>query len=111
MTFENILTIITLLCGSGVLVGVGRYFHGKIRAIEQKNEAVCLGVQALLRDRLIESYNRHIDNGYAPIYAKENFDNMYKQYHNLGVNGVMDELHSTFMELPTRPTKKEGCNE
>ena len=98
MTLSNILT---LLFGSGLLVSLGRYFMGRIKAIESKNEAVCLGVQALLRDRLIHEYNRYMDKGYAPIYAKENFENMWKQYHNLGVNGVMDEIHETFMKLPT----------
>lgn len=98
MTLSNILT---LLFGSGLLVTVGRYFMGRIKAIESKNEAVCLGVQALLRDRLIHEYNKYMDMGYAPIYAKENFENMWKQYHNLGVNGVMDEIHKKFMELPT----------
>lgn len=98
MTTAN---IITLLFGSGVLVSVGRYIIGRIQAIESKNEAVCLGVQALLRDRLYCEYNKHMDKGYAPIYARENFENMWQQYHSLGVNGVMDEIHNKFMELPT----------
>lgn len=98
MTVSN---LITLLFGSGVLIPLCRYFVKRIKAIEQKNEAVCLGVQALLRDRLIHEYNKYIRLGYAPIYAKENFENMWKQYHNLGLNGVMDEVHADFMELPT----------
>lgn len=99
MTTYNILS---LLFGSGLLVGVGRYFTYRIKLIEKKNEAVCLGVQALLRDRLINEYNKASDRGYAPIYAKENFENMWTQYHNLGVNGVMDEIREKFMRLPDR---------
>lgn len=99
MTLSNILT---LLFGSGVLVTVGRYFMNRIKEIENKNDAVCLGVQALLRDRLIHEYNKYSERGYAPIYAKENFENMWKQYHNLGVNGVMDDIHTKFKELPDR---------
>ena len=98
MTLYNILT---LLFGSGILLAVGRYFRARIKAVESKNEAICLGVQALLRDRLIHDYNKYIDQGYAPIYAKENFENMWTQYHNLGKNGVMDEMHDTFNHLPT----------
>lgn len=93
--------LISLLLGSGVLVTVCKFFWTKIRQIEQRNESVQLGVQALLRDRLIAEYNEHIEKGYAPIYAKENFENMWKQYHNLGVNGVMDGIHEAFMVLPT----------
>lgn len=93
--------ILSLLFGSGVFIGVFKFLYAKLKANEKKTEAVCLGVQALLRDRLIDQYNKYNDKGYAPIYVKENFENMWKQYHNLGVNGVMDELHDTFMKLPT----------
>ena len=34
-------------------------------------------------------------------YFKENFENMYIQYHGLGGNGVMTQLHTAFMGLPT----------
>ena len=68
--------LITLLFGSGVLVTVCKVIWTKIRQIEQ---------------------------AYAPIYVKENFENMWKQYHNLGVNGVMDGIHEAFMALPTEP--------
>ena len=37
------------------------------------------------------------------IYARENFENCWKQYHSLGVNGVMDDLHSKFLKLPVSP--------
>lgn len=94
---------ISLLFGSGILLTAWRYVRGRLKANEQKTEAVCLGVQALLRDRLIEKYDKYNDKGYAPIYARENFENMWTQYHNLGVNGVMDGLHAKFMELPTEP--------
>lgn len=74
-----------------------------------RQKAVELGVQALLRDRMLHSYNKYIDQGYAPIFAKENFENMYQQYHGLGGNGVMTQLHVEFMELPTE--KEENHHE
>lgn len=92
---------ISLLFGSGILLTAWRYIYSRLKANEKKTEAVCLGVQALLRDRLIEKYDEYTDKEYAPIYARENFENMWRQYHNLGVNGVMDSLHDKFMELPT----------
>lgn len=95
-------TLLSLLFGSGLLITVGRYFISRIKAIEAKNEAVCTGVQALLRDRLLSTYNHYLEKGYAPIYAKENFENMWTQYHALGENGVMDEIHEKFLTLPDR---------
>ena len=95
--------VLTLLFGSGVISSLIAYIFKRIRANDCKTESVQLGVQALLRDRLIHEYNKAIDRGYAPIYAKENFDNMWTQYHNLGKNGVMDGIHEEYMSLPTKP--------
>lgn len=97
----DILSILSFIFGSGSLVTVWRFFTKKAKDEENKNKALRLGVQALLRDRLLQEYNKWFDRGYAPIYAKENFENLWTQYHNLGVNGVMDEIHKTFMDLPT----------
>ena len=94
---------VTMLFGSGILVTAWGYLYGKLQAVKKENKAIRLGLQALLRDRLIEKYDKYTDKGYAPIYARENFENMWSQYHNLGENGVMDGLHAKFMELPTEP--------
>lgn len=61
------------------------------------------GIQALLRAQLIQDWNKYSDMGYAPIYARENFENVYTQYHNLGANGVMDDIRNKFLALPDRP--------
>ena len=52
---------------------------------------------------MISDYNKWEDRGFAPIYARQNFENCWKQYHSLGVNGVMDDLHNKFLELPVSP--------
>lgn len=84
-----------------VLVAVVKYLIAQIKGIR-------LGVQALLRAQMIADYNKWGDRGYAPIYARQNFENCWQQYHNLGANGVMDDLHTKFLQLPTEPpTNKE----
>lgn len=72
------------------------------------NKAIRLGIQALLRAQLITEWNYHSEKGYAPIYARENFENVYQQYHNLGANGVMDDIHTKFFALPDKPKKGES---
>ena len=57
-------------------------------------------MQALLRAEMINEYYKYMEKGYAPLYAKENFENCYKQYHELGANGVMDKLRDEFLGLP-----------
>ena len=97
--------IISILFGSGILVTVIKVLYGKIKLTEKKTESVQLGIQALLRDRLYQTYSHYSDKGYAPLYARENFENMYNQYHVLGANGVMDDIREKFLELPL----ERGC--
>ena len=92
--------VLSLLFGSGLLITILTAVWNKIKTNEKKTESVQLGVQALLRDRLYSTYLKYADKGYAPLYARENFENMYKQYHILGANGVMDDIYHKFMALP-----------
>ena len=96
------MTIYQWLCLLGVpalLAAGAKYILSQIKGIK-------LGVQALLRAQMIAEYNKWEDRGYAPIYARQNFENCWEQYHNLGVNGVMDDLHKKFLQLPTEPTDR-----
>ena len=79
---------------------------GALKKNPADTEAVKIGIQALLRSQMIADYNKWTDRGYAPIYARDNFENCWKQYHALGVNGVMDDLHEKFLELPTEPPEE-----
>ena len=92
--------ILALTFGSGLLITILTAVWRKIKLNEKKTESVQLGVQALLRDRLYSTYMHYQEKGYAPIYARENFENMYNQYHVLGANGVMDDIYRKFMHLP-----------
>ena len=98
--------ILTLLFGSGLLATVSGFIYNRIKKRNDKYEALKLGVQALLRDKLYDKYDKHVELGYAPIRARENFENIWLQYHNLGKNGVMDDIHNKFMLLPTEKEEK-----
>ena len=76
------------------IVPVMSYVFAKVLAIKE-------GLRALLRDRIIQAYNHYTDKGYYPIYARENVEDMYKQYHSLGGNGTVTDLVSKLKELPT----------
>lgn len=97
-----------ILCLIGVpslsvalIIGIVKWCQIKIRQSLQESEAIRGGVQALLRDRLLQEYDKHKEAHCATVSAKENFENMYNRYHALGKNGVMDGVHEEFMELPT----------
>lgn len=99
---QDIITIIISVLSATGILGIGtKAILRRLKRQETRQKAVELGVQALLRDRMLHNYNKYMEQGYAPIFAKENFENMYTQYHGLGGNGVMTQLHTAFMELPT----------
>lgn len=99
---DGIITIAVSVVGATGILGIGtKKILTRLKTQENRQHALELGVQALLRDRMLHNYNKYNEQGYAPIYAKENFENMYQQYHELGGNGVMTQLHIEFMELPT----------
>lgn len=103
MTYE-VLRDLGLIAAFGVaLVTIIKVTFSQIKGIK-------LGVQALLRAQMIHDYNKWSERGYAPIYARQNFENCWAHYHSLGANGVMDDIHRKFLELPIEPKteSKEG---
>ena len=67
---------------------------------KKKNEAIAEGVQSLLRESIVNSFNRYSDRGCCPIYAKESIKKVYKAYHNLGGNDVATELYNKVLKMP-----------
>ena len=75
-----------------------------LKSNKTENKCLKAGVQALLRDRLLQSYTYFEKQGYVDLNERENWVNMYEQYHTLGANGAMDDIHNKFLSLPI--TKK-----
>ena len=71
--------------------------------MEKQNKAIMLGVQAFLRDRLLQGYRHYLQKGWADYEDRENLENIYEQYHALGANGIMDDMRNQFRNLPTAP--------
>lgn len=92
---------------AAILLALFRGLSKRVKDTQKKDNAIELGVQALLRAQMITDYNHYAEKGFAPIYARENFENCYKQYHNLGGNGVMADINEKFKALPTQPPKGE----
>ena len=102
------MTVYQWACLLGIptlILCVFKYLHVLIKKNAEDNKATKLGVQALLRAQMVSDYNKWSERGYAPIYARDNFENCWKNYHSLGVNGVMDDLHKKFLKLPTEEQK------
>lgn len=75
--------------------------NDSLKERKEKEEAIKLGMQSLLRVRIIETYNHYSDKGVCPIYARENMEALYVQYHELGGNGTVRDLIEKLNDLPT----------
>lgn len=87
---------------AGVLLAGWRSLAKKVKEEKEEQAAIKAGLQALLRAQMVNDYNHYSEKGFAPIYARENFENCWRQYERLGTNGVMQDIHSKFMALPTQ---------
>ena len=68
--------------------------------LERQSKAIMAGVQAMLRDRLLQGYRHYLDKGFADYDDRSNLENIWKQYHALGANGAMDDMRRQFRQLP-----------
>ena len=97
-------SIINVISGCVITLLITMYKQKK-----KQNDALKAGLQALLRDRIIQAYNHYVqDKGWIPIYAKESIDACYKSYEALGDNGVIDNLMEQINELQNYPPKNRG---
>ena len=71
--------------------------------VEAQNTATMLGVQALLRDRLLQAFNHYLARGWIGADDRANIDNMYVQYEALGENNVISDIYNQVRALPTIP--------
>lgn len=98
------MNIYQILCLIGVPALIGSWWafiFARLSLFRKELVALKLGTQAVLRNNLIEIYEKYYKEGCAPTYVKDNFQNLYKQYHSLGANGVMDSYYQQFMDLPS----------
>lgn len=71
----------------------------KFQQEKSRNEYLYQGLQCLMREQIINNYNKYTERGECPIYAKESVDKLYKAYHSLGGNGMVTELYEKMMEM------------
>jgi len=104
MIESTIQTVINIIAGAII-----SYLFALYRAKKKENNALKAGLQALLRDRIIQAYNHYVqDKGWIPIYAKASMDACYKSYEALGDNGVIDSLMEQLNDLPNYEPHQKG---
>lgn len=89
-----------LFAAAVAVLGWGyRIVSARLKAEQERNTAIAEGVQALLRDSIVSSYNKYSERGACPIYAKESVKKAYAAYHQLGGNDVATELYQKILKM------------
>lgn len=91
-----------------ILAAGYRQIAARLKEEQKKNEAIAQGVQSLLRESIVDNYNKYSDRGYCPIYAKESIKKVYQAYHALEGNDVATELYNKLLKMPE---EKPGSEE
>lgn len=85
------------------LKALAKNIDKRLDKLEECNEDERKGLQDILKDRLYRLYWQCTNKGYADREDREIFESMYKSYHKLYANGVMDGYHKRFFDLPDHP--------
>ena len=88
-----------------ILGGAVGFLSTKFKKNRKKEKAIEEGVQALLRNELIRRYREYEIKGELSILDKENIEEMFTQYENLGGNGTVKQLMTELLQLPTKIMK------
>lgn len=107
---ENWIKAIFGLISAGMLAALRQLFT-RVKSQKARTDAIQHGMQALLRNEIIKSYHKYMDKGWIPIYALENVNAMYREYHALGGNGTITQLAEELQDLPKKEPKAKNESE
>lgn len=89
-------------CIAAALLYGFRQLHKRQKKADERQRAVELGVQALLRDRILQAYYHYSERNWITLHGLENVEAMYREYHNLGGNGTVTKLVEDIRTLEVR---------
>ncbi len=92
------------VCGllSASLALIGKHMWSQWHKMDRRQTAIELGVQALLRDRILTAYYHYLERDWITLHGLENVEAMYTQYHALGGNGTVTKLVEDLRKLEVR---------
>ena len=105
ISFAGVLSSILPWAVTAFLGYISSKLNKKLEKFQTEYDAMNEGVQAVLRDRILERCTYHERLVYADVHDRENIEPMYEAYHNLGGNGMVTDLYNKFRTLPIAPLK------
>lgn len=87
------------------------YIVWLLKRQKRDRDANSRGTMLLLRVQLIEYHDKYMAKGGIPSYAYQNFDEMYRAYHELGGNGMITKMYEEIQDLHLAGRKGEQHEE
>lgn len=103
---EWLFAIVTFILGC-----LYRDVRKRLKEEQKRSTAIAEGVKSLLRESIVQNYNKYQDREYCPIYAKESMKKVYESYHNLGGNDVATKLYKKLLDMPEEPRESGESEE
>lgn len=94
-----------LTCVSSFVAFTYKKIRKRFEEQDKKREAIEKGVQALLRNELIQRFREYKAIKEITLLDKENMEHMFTEYFNLDGNGMMKDVYEEFKEIPTKIVK------
>ena len=85
-----------------ILGSIITFLINRVKKDKKKDKAIETGVQALLRNEIIRRYREFESKGEISILDKENLEEMFVQYKNLGGNGTVKKMMDELLSLKTK---------
>ena len=86
----------------GIIISSIIFLYKKMEISRKIINSSINGVRALIKAKIIESYYTYTARGYISIYDKNNIEELYIQYRELGGNGVIDDLIEDIKKLSVK---------
>ena len=83
----------------------------RLVSLRKENRAILESVRSLLRQKIIEMYNRFIVLGYIPIAERESLYDLAKNYEILKGDRVIADLMEVLKKLTTGPEQIKNGDE
>lgn len=84
----------------GILASIILFFYHKIGEYYKNVSATKNGMKILLKNEIIKEYQSMHKRKCTTIYEKSIIMDLYKEYKNLGGNGVIEDIIRDVNEIP-----------
>lgn len=93
--------LITLVCAVFASTGFWAFLTARLAKMDKHKDAVSNALVALLRDRIVHLYQDYTEKGFCTVTERENVNDIYTAYHDLGGNDIATDLFDKIMKMPT----------